>query len=62
MSNFLRLSYWLDPSVTSQRAGAAMWLVVALAMALGIAGFALARKKRARLTAILWLMAGLAGF
>ena len=36
-----------------------MWLVVALAMALGIAGFALARKKRARLTAILWLMAGL---
>ena len=32
LTNLLRFDYWLDPSVTSQPAGRAMWLVVAVGL------------------------------
>src|SRR5690242_17201717 len=46
ISNFFRLSYWLDPSVLDQRAGNAMWLVVGIGLVRFIAGIIVVARRR----------------
>ena len=48
INNLLKLSYWLDPSVLNERAGAMMWLVVLIGLAWAACGaFAFLRRNAA---------------
>jgi hypothetical protein len=59
LSHLLSLSYWLDASVLDQRAGPAMWLVVAAGLAWAAGGLALRRAGRlSRGAAIAQIAAG----
>lgn len=57
METVLRLSYWLDTSVTQQPAGPAMWLVAAFGV-LVIAGGAAAARRAGRPAGLAWMAAG----
>jgi hypothetical protein len=64
LTNLLRFDYWLDPSVTSQPAGRAIWLLVVAGLIGCLVVWLLWRAKRLpRETALAWVIAsGLVGF